>query len=150
MKKVIIVSVVGLLMASCTMSRRTVTNRTIQTSHQNIIVKPLIAEVKVDITKKITGTGVVTTGNVAEAKELAKWNAITSSGADIIVDPIYDVTIKSLTVEAKVVGFYGKYIKIETISDEELDNIELYKVNSSNKATSVVTRLDKLKSQRKK
>lgn len=149
MKKVVIIALIGMVTVSCSMSRRTVTNRTINASSQNIIVKPLVAEVQVDITRKISGTGVVTNGNVNDAKELAKWNAINSSGADIIVDPIYDVSIKGMTVEAKVVGFFGKYVKIETVKDEDLDKIELYKINNKKNEASVVNKLEKFKQTRK-
>ncbi len=149
MKKILIIALSGVLFTSCIATKsRTVTNRTIKSSYQNIVIKPLVADVSVDITKKITGSATVKNGNVEQAKDLAKWNAIETSGADIIVDPIYDVTVSGITVDAKVVGFFGKYEKIETISDADLEKLELYQINTKNKEASVVNKLEKLKMQR--
>jgi len=151
MRKLLMFLIAGSMLTSCGVTKsRTVTNRTINASYQNIVIKPLVAEVDVDITKKITGTATVKNGNVEQAKDLAKWNAIETSGADIIIDPIFDITVNSLTVEAKVVGFFGKYTKIETIGDEDLEKLELYQINSKKKEGSVVNKLEKLKMQRSK
>ncbi len=148
MKKLIVLLIGGtILMSSCAVSTnaRITTSRSINASHQNVVIKPLVAEVKVDINKKITGTATVKNGNVEQAKELAKWNALETSGADIIIDPVFDVTISTMTVTATVSGFHGKYISIETVKDEDLEKLEKYQVSSGKKEASVVNKLNKLK-----
>ncbi len=147
MKNLIVLLIGGtLFMSSCAVSNaRITTSRSINASHQNVVIKPLVAEVKVDINKKITGTATVKNGNVEQAKELAKWNALETSGADIIIDPVFDVTISTMTVTATVSGFHGKYISIETVKDEDLEKLEKYQVSSGKKEASVVNKLNKLK-----
>lgn len=147
MKNLIVLLIGGtVFMSSCVVSNaRITTSRSINASHQNVVIKPLVAEVKVDINKKITGTASVKNGNVEQAKELAKWNALETSGADIIIDPVFDVTISAMTVTATVSGFHGKYISIETVKDEDLEKLEKYQVSSGKKEASVVNKLNKLK-----
>lgn len=132
------------LMSSCSIVKTT--PRTVETYNSNIIIKPLVAEVEVDVNKKITATVVVTNGNEESAKELAKWQALQDSGADIIVDPVYHITIVGSKITATVTGYYGKYVKIETVSAEEVENLNMYiqSDNSDSGKGSVVTKLKKL------
>ena len=152
MKKVVIGSfvVLGLLgLQSCkVMKSTTTTPRTIESYETKILIKPLVAEVEVNVSKKITGTATIKTGKVEDAKELAKWNALEASGADIIVDPVYKVTVQGMIVTAEVTGFFGKYTKISTVEDEDIEKLDYYTVpNNSNGdgKGSVVTKLKKLK-----
>ncbi|MEX1002504.1 MAG: hypothetical protein WDZ35_10360 [Crocinitomicaceae bacterium] len=140
-----------LIMTSCSvvMQKTTAEPRTIEANETRIVIKPLLAEVEVDVTKKITGTATIKGGTPEQAKELAKWDAIEKSGADIIVDPMYKVTTTSTTITAEVIGFFGKYKKISTVEDKDLENLDLYTVPSggggeAGKGT-VMSRLNKLK-----
>lgn len=146
MKKNILVGLAVLgLMSSCSIIKTT--PRTVETYNSNIIIKPLVAEVEVDVNKKITATAVVTQGNEEQAKEMAKWQAIQDSGADIIVDPVYHITISAGKITCTVTGYYGKYTKIETVSSEDVENLNMYmqSENSAGGKGSVVTKLKKLK-----
>ncbi|UKN02133.1 hypothetical protein K6119_01205 [Paracrocinitomix mangrovi] len=154
MKKNIIIlsAMMMLVLSSCKVLTQTKTTpRTIDAQDSEIIIKPLLAEVQVDVNKKITGSATITgsgQNSVNDAKTLAKWNALQSSGADIIVDPVYKVIISGASITAEVTGFYGKYTKISTVADEELEKLELYTVpanGESGSSTSVVTKLKKLK-----
>lgn len=145
MKKNIILGLafVG-LMSSCSIIKST--PRTVETYNSNIIIKPLVAEVEVDVNKKITATGVSTTGNEDAAKEMAKWQAIQDSGADIIIDPVYHITITGKKVTATVTGYFGKYTKIETVSSSEVENLNMYvQPAAGGSKGSVITKLKKLK-----
>ncbi|MCB9187805.1 MAG: hypothetical protein H6599_00850 [Flavobacteriales bacterium] len=149
MKKNILLGVAVLgLMSSCSMIKTTKTTpRTVETYNSNIIIKPLVAEVEVDVNKKITATVTVTSGTEESAKELAKWQAIQDSGADIIVDPVYHTTILGAKITTTVTGYYGKYVKIETVSSEDVENLNMYmqSENGDGGKGSVVTKLKKLK-----
>ncbi|MFT4601021.1 MAG: molybdopterin-binding protein [Arenicella sp.] len=138
-----------LILASCSVTK--VTNRTIAATETEIIIKPLLAEVDVDVSKKIIGTATVTRMSVAEAKELAKWDALEKSGADIMIDPIYKITHsfwRKVTVE--VTGFAGKYTEIAPMNEADLKNLELYKPTSGSNETggTVMTKLRKLKNRK--
>jgi hypothetical protein len=133
------------LMSSCGLLKITKsTPRTVETYNSNIIIKPLVAEVEVDVNKKITATGISLSGNEEAAKEMAKWQAIQDSGADIIIDPVYHITIVGKKVTAVVTGYFGKYTKIETVTSTEVENLNMY-VQPSGGSASVVTKLKKLK-----
>jgi hypothetical protein len=111
-------SLLLLFVASCSVRQTTV--REINVSETTVYQKTMIAELTVDVTKKIKGTATVSNGNIDNAKELAKWNAIQESGADAIADPIFSVTKNGPTVVAEVVGFYGKYKSINIASKQDM------------------------------
>ena len=133
--------------SSCSVVKTT--PRTLSTFKSNIIIKPLVAEVEVDINKKIEATAVVSRKqSIEDAKEMAKWNALERSGADIIVDPVYHITIKGPSTTCTVTGYYGKYVKIETVDNTDIENLNLYlqsENSSSSGSGSVVSKLRKLK-----
>jgi hypothetical protein len=147
---IILALIVSLSSCAVTGTRTTATPRTIEANQGRIIVKPLIAEVEVDVNKKIEGSATNTKGDVESAKQLAKWEALNKSGADIIVDPVYYITTTTMTVQVKVVGFYGKYVSVETIEDTELDKLNLYIGNTGSKGEvstnkSLKNKLNKIK-----
>jgi hypothetical protein len=143
MKKYIYTAIALTGLVSCSIVKST--PRTVETYNSNIIIKPLVAEVEVDVNKKITATGTSLTGNEDAAKEMAKWQAIQDSGADIIIDPVYHITISGKRVTATVTGYYGKYTKIETIRAEDTEKLNMYmQTESSGNSGSTVTKLKKL------
>jgi len=148
------VAVIAISMASCTVTKAT--NRTINAYDSQIIVKPLLAEVEVDLNKKINGTASARKMPVREVKELAKWDALSKSGADIIIDPVYKITTSGLfkwnkMVTVEVIGFYGKYTDISIADAEDLKQMELYNIpsgggsGSSGGGGGILSKLKKLK-----
>lgn len=125
---------IAFVIGSCTTVR--VTSRTIDASRNDIIVKPMLAEVEVDLNKKVTGTatirGLIKSKKtpISQIKKLAHWDACEKSGADIIVDPVYKITKKIGSVTVEVFGFYGKYKSVETVQPAELENLNLYTMPS--------------------
>jgi hypothetical protein len=121
MKKIKKISFIALLLStitSCTVRQTTV--REINVSESTVYQKTMIAELSVDVTKKIKGTATVANGSIENAKELAKWNAIIESGADAIADPIFSVQKTGNTVVADVIGFYAKYKSINVASKQDM------------------------------
>ena len=100
--------VIAALFSSCSMTKYEA--RTYPGVRSNVLIVPMVAEVSVDINKKITGQG--KSNNELAAKEAAIYNAIQLSGADMVIDPIYVITISRTSVMAQVTGFYGKYKEI--------------------------------------
>ncbi|MCB9224030.1 MAG: hypothetical protein R2780_06490 [Crocinitomicaceae bacterium] len=147
--KLIIVLAIGLFsfgLTSCKVVRTS--PRTIEAYKSKIIIKPLLAEVEVDLTKKITGVSSGKKVSVDDLKEMAKWDACEKSGADIIIDPVYKVTSTFLKTTVEVTGFYGKYVSIETVKEADLEKLEFYTTpsgSSEKQGGSVLTKLKKLK-----
>jgi hypothetical protein len=134
----------AMLMLGVSSCSTSATPRTIRANNTNVIVKPLLAEVEVDVNKKITGTAKAK--SLSDAKEMAKWNAMESSGADIVVDPIYKINQVFKKFEVTVTGFHGKYVKVSTVPDSEINKLEMYSgPKEVNTGGSVITRLKKVK-----
>lgn len=138
------IAVIAFTLASCTTIRTT--PRMIDAHDSKIIIKPLLAEVEVDLNKKITGTATARNMSADDVKELAKWDAITKSGADIIVDPVFKISTTWRTTTVEVTGFFGKYTSIKTVEESDLENLDLYTTPSnSSGGGSVLSKLKKLK-----
>ena len=110
-----------MLLVSCG-STKTATSNEISAQESSVYQKSLVAEMEVDLTKKIKGTAVVTNGNEEEAKNMAKWNAIESSGAHAIIEPIFNIERTGSTVNCSVQGYYGVFSSIETATEQDLLN----------------------------
>jgi PBP1b-binding outer membrane lipoprotein LpoB len=140
---------IGLLfLTSCSVTKAT--TRTIHANDTEIIIKPLLAEVEVDPTKKIKGNASARRMSVEEVKKLAMYDALEKSGADVIIDPIFKITTSGMLritriVTVEVTGFHGKYKNISTIEESELKNIELYTPDKKEKGGGVSMKIRKSK-----
>lgn len=95
---------------------------------------PVIADLKVDLDKKITGSSIrqvnkFSDNEIGVTKEASMYNAITNSGADVLIDPIYKINISNnngkddkVTIQSDVSGFFGKYTSIHKADANELIN----------------------------
>lgn len=103
--KIIILAIFCALLSSCSFT--THQNRVSNVQKRSIIAQPVVVDIKVDFTKKVSGEGV---GKVIEvAKQAALSAAMETSGADVIVEPLYSVQHLSGSYKVKVVGFFAKY-----------------------------------------
>lgn len=114
---------VVVIIASCTVTK--VTNRTYGRSSTPVVQKTLIADIKVDLNKKITGNATVRNGNEKNARSLAIWNAIETAGVHAIVHPVFKTIKSGITgkvISCSVIGYAGSYNEISTASNEDLLN----------------------------
>ncbi len=132
--------IVALFMSSCSQMTFNKINTTVYETRQQDINKgaipynPVIADLKVDLDKKITGSSIrqVNTFNEFElenTKQASLYNAVTNSGADVVVDPIFKINITNnngkddkISIQSEVSGFYGKYTSIHKADANELVN----------------------------
>lgn len=79
--------------------------------NQTIFTRPMVADVDVNVNKKIEGYAEDKV--LDDAKSKARHDALTKSGADIIVDPVYSYE-KPMYGKYKVTvqGYYGKYTDV--------------------------------------
>lgn len=111
----------SILVSCATSSHQTRTQKVLRTP---ILTSPMVADVKVDLTKKIEGHA--EDKSLEAAKSKARNEAVIKSGADIIVDPVYSYR-KALVGKYKVTvqGFYGKY---ESVRNLNLPDTSIYKL----------------------
>ncbi|MEX1002503.1 MAG: hypothetical protein WDZ35_10355 [Crocinitomicaceae bacterium] len=111
--------ILALLFTSCAATKNAEVNQ-ISSSETHVVSKTIVGEVKVDLTKPISGKAVLANGNIEDAKAMATWNALQSSGSHIMIDPIYKVTQVDLNVTCEVKGYYAEYSDIRTATDQDL------------------------------
>lgn len=131
MKKIVLLFLGGLLLTSCA----GVKNVSTETASINpsTVSDPIKVDIDVDGNNKVTGYSKSTyilnflrvgdsnfadgkwKGRGGATKSAAHYNALKASGADVLVNPQYEITTKPgflwlwTTVEAKVTGFKGNY-----------------------------------------
>ncbi len=139
--KLMILSVLTVIFASsCSQMTFNKINTTVYETRQQDIQKgalpynPVIADLKVDLDKKISGNSIRQINRYNEyeleiTKQAALYNAITNSGADVVIDPIFKINITNndgrddkITIQAEVSGFFGKYTGIHKADSTELAN----------------------------
>ena len=115
------------------------TSRRVEVANASVQTVPMVADLKVDFSKKIT-TYSSWMKSVSEAKGDAYLKAITENSIDVLVDPIYKVESKPRFLfffrrsQATVYGFAGMYenprSKVAVINDmATLDKANIEKYN---------------------
>lgn len=135
-----IVAIVAVFASSCSQMTYNKINTTVYETRQQNINKdalpynPVIADLKVDLEKKVSGTSIRQVDRyndfeLENTKQAALYNAMSNSGADVVVDPIYKVNITNndgrddkITIQSEVSGFFGKYTSIHKADATELSN----------------------------
>lgn len=138
--KLLAIIIVALVFPSCSQMAYNKINTSVYETRQQDIDKgalpfnPVIADLQVDLSKKISGTSIrqVSRFNdlgLENTKEAALYNAVTNSGADVVVDPIFKINISNndgrdekVTIQSEVTGFFGKYTSIHKATTAELEN----------------------------
>lgn len=121
----------GAIATSC--SSKIYSTRQTPILRESIPANPIIADMEVDITKKVTGEAMVKGGSatIDNAKQMALWKAMEDNSADVIVDPIFALVIKSgifrKKITATVMGYKGKYTDVHVASEKEIKNLLIYR-----------------------
>lgn len=118
MKSKILLLVLSTSLISC--SKSYVSHRSVNIQRKDLITNSLVADVSVDLQKKITAES-GRKNNINLAMDDAYFNAITNNKIDILVDPVYNITttprilIFGGKAIATVTGFPGKYTSTKPI-----------------------------------
>lgn len=133
------------LMTACSPVSLNKLNTTIYETRQQDIQKgalpynPVIADLKVDLEKKVSGSSIRQVNIYSEyelenTKQASLYNAVTNSGADVVVDPVFKINISNndgrdtkITIQSEVSGFFGKYLNIHKADSVELRNSTYFK-----------------------
>ncbi|MDD2983227.1 MAG: hypothetical protein PHQ74_07555 [Crocinitomicaceae bacterium] len=115
---ILLLAATSLTIGSCSLEKMvTRDNRTDKIQQNPTLTYPVIMDMEVDLTKRVTGTatGLLTYAmNEQYFKQLALAQAITSSNSDLLIEPTFQVTktyqtSKKITVEIIVYGYAAKY-----------------------------------------
>lgn len=117
MKKVILLlSVVALSLSSCS-TYYAYTSRKVEIIKQDITATPTIVDVKADYGKRIEATS-SRSKSLEQAKQEAKYLAITQNNCDIIVDPIYKIEYEGKRYRVTLSGFAGFFVNQRTFYED--------------------------------
>jgi hypothetical protein len=131
-----------LLVTSCSGTTFNKINTSIYETRQQPINKgaipynPVVVDLSVDINKKVSGTSIRQVDRyndfeLENTKQAALYNAMSNSGADVVIDPIFKVNITNndgrddkITIQAEVSGFYAKYTNAHKADATEIQNLK--------------------------
>ena len=130
MKKINFLFFVAITILATSCSKNYYSHRSVNVDHKNFMVTPVVADISVDFSKKITATS-TKQKSVNAAKDMAYYKAVTENNIDVLVDPIYNIeqTDKILfwggKVTASISGFGAKYTNTrklnEVVKDYNMD-----------------------------
>lgn len=132
MKRVIIYLSLVTFLYSCGLQRKYATNREESVTETQVYKQPLLGEVKVDITRRVSAEVTVGPNQVEYGKELAIREALKSDSADIIIDPVFDINTTATKTVVNVVGYPAYYTEIKTATPEELKKLYAYDIGVEN------------------
>jgi len=133
MRILVYVMFVFLSVTSCTINRNYKLNvKSVEVGESLIHKQPLIADVRVDLTKKISAEVLVDASKVEDGKEIAIKDALATQNADIMIDPIFDITISNSKAIIKVYGYPAYYKEVKTASIEELERLYMSNIGVAN------------------
>jgi hypothetical protein len=108
----------GLILSSCSKVKvLTAYQQNVTTT--NITQWPLLADLEVDLTRKATGSSRMASSEKV-VKEAALHEAMKSSGADVIIHPVFDITYGKKIIEVSVSGYPAKFKSIRKASLEDI------------------------------
>jgi len=109
------------------------TTRVMDVKGAGVLQHPVIGEMEVDI-EKVTGTversGRVT--NIESLKVLAMNDAIKTAGADILVEPTFEIISENSITTVTVTGYPASYTNFRSIT---MDDVPLLEVGQLQKAS---------------
>jgi hypothetical protein len=113
----------SLFLSSCKVVRvHTADAQDITKTH--IIQMPLVADLEVDMTRKVTGFAKLKKTSKDFVKMTAMADALKNSGADVLVEPSYDISYTRSSVEVTVTGYAAKYKNVRKPNIEDVTLIQ--------------------------
>lgn len=109
------VVVAALALSSC--SSYSFTSRSTKIEQENITAVGMLVDVRPDFTKRIIAES-SKCKTPMQAKEEAKYIAVTSNNCDVIVDPIYKVEKRGRFYRAYLTGFAGFFKNPRTLYED--------------------------------
>jgi hypothetical protein len=133
MRKIFFIPIAALMLASCQATfQGHYTARSIPIAREAIPHSPLVADLKVDPTNRISFTTSIkmTMPDINFMKEITLYRAMKETGSDVIVDPIFEIVKKGGKYESSVSGYKGTYTNIRTATKEDIENLKNYNSTS--------------------
>ena len=114
------IAVAAFVMSSC--ASFSYTSRSEAINRQDINGTAMIVDVRPDFSKRIA-TESKRCKTIGEAREEAKYLAVTNNKCDVIVDPVYKIEKRSGKYKAYLTGFAGFYENARTL----FQDVQMYK-----------------------
>src|SRR5688500_13907930 len=106
------------VLTSCT-TTKTITTKSMDIYGPGVIQNPVVVDLKVDETK-VFGTATESQSNtLLSVKQKALIDAMKKSGADVIVEPVFETETKKGKTTATVSGYPAVYTNFRPIEAED-------------------------------
>ena len=112
--------VAAIALSSC--ASYSYTSRSTAINRKDMNATAMIVDVRPDFTKRIAAES-TRCKTITEARDEARYRAITDNRCDVIVDPVYKIEQRGMKFKAYLTGFAGFYENPRSL----LQDIQLYK-----------------------
>jgi len=128
----------AILLASCTSTMTTQTVKTMDIYGPGVIHHPVIADLEVRNTK-VTESTTGSSSNVEALKRDVVNKAVKSVGADLLVEPVYEVQSTGSRVVVTVSGYPASYKNFRAATQADLPMMEAGILHKAEKAEVTTT-----------
>ncbi len=122
--RTIVAIIIIISTASCSMRSTTNTSKTLGIYGSGVIQKPVIVELDVKQAKVTATTSGKLGSNIETLKAAAVSQAVKTAGADVLVEPTYNIISQRGTSTVTVTGFPATYKNFRDIQAEDVPLIK--------------------------
>ncbi len=119
LKLLVSLTIIAFIMSSCASSKST-TAKTMEITKTGIIQKTVVVDLKVSETK-VTGTATGNATKRAQVNNEAVAAALKSTGADVLVEPIYSSVTNGTIITVTVTGYPATYHNFRPLKASDLE-----------------------------
>lgn len=115
---------VGILITGCATSHKTTSSKTMGIYGAGVIQHPIIAEMHVS-QRKVSGYASTNRGgSMSSIRNNAVADALEGTGADILVEPVFETTREGNRLTATVTGYPASYVNFRSITHDDIPLLE--------------------------
>ena len=119
------IAIIAFLTSSCT-SSRSISAKTMDITKTGIYQNTVIVDLKVS-EKKVSGTATGSATARAQINAEAVASALKTSGADVLVEPLYNTVTSGSKITVTVTGFPATYYNFRALKTKDLELIKAAK-----------------------
>jgi len=134
----LILCLLALFIQSCSTTKVYTTVKSQDISQNGILTQPKIANLSIDAKRKINGKStarakITNCPTVEEMKHQAEYDALKTNNADVLIEPIFKVTVTDMgkirEITAEVSGYAGTYTEFKdfnALTKDEVESLKAY------------------------
>ncbi len=119
-----LILIAALVLSSCASTVSTRTSKTMDIYGPGVIHHPVLVDLDVKETKVTGSTTIINSSSEENGKRLAVIEALKDSGADVLVQPVYQIETKGSRTTYTVTGFPATYKNFRPMTPQDIPLVQ--------------------------